>query len=911
MVWFASLSKSRSRFTLLGCILVIGIASSCLCGHAAPRDSNVVIPGLVTSQWDDRYKGRVLLEELNCVACHAGAESLSPDSRKWPLLDKVALRLNPYYVERFIQSPHETKPGSLMPDVMSHLSAKERQAAAKAITHYLLSLHRSHRFDLQVIDTVAAEFGRDLFHSVGCVACHAPRDSDERELLVETSVPFPALESKYNVRGLVEFLRRPHDTRPSGRMPDMHLPTRDLERIAHYLLQETEVPGNLNYVLLRGRVAEGLDVNVDRIRAGHAASFALQEIPQLQHNSAVLFNGYLKIERAGEYTIFLEMNGGKLVLQDKEVVDVGASSRRGVMKATGQAKLEAGWNKIALTYIHAGREPGLRFEMAGPGFEKQPIPADLLSISQVPLEAFPEFVLDETLVESGKQMFAKLGCARCHDDLQLVAPEAPPLKTLDVAKGCLGEAAGPWPRFGLSPAQRDLLRATVPRLEGGPLDDRTTLEKTLVKFNCIACHERAGLGGVMPERDQYFIGSKNELGNQGRIPPTLTLVGAKLKKEWLAEVVLRGRRQRDYLATTMPIFGEANVAHVIDLFDKLDQVEKVEFEPIADLQAFKLAGHKLMGKDGFSCIACHDFNGQKATGPGAMDIIYSTERLQKDWFYAFMLNPQRFAPRTVMPAAWPGGFAFKQDILGGDTKKQIESLWVYLEDGERAKNPVGLSRQSPELRVTDEAVICRGRSNIGYRGIAVGYPERVSLAFDSEQMSLRSLWKGDFVTADNGRFNVRGRDTISFPEGIPFHRLETLDDHWPYKRKTDYLFPQDHGYQFRGYYLNARKRPTFMYRYGDIKVEEYFLDALDEDQNAYLKRTITLDVDETQQHFYFRAAAGKSVAKTDTSIFQADRLTVVITSDHEAIIRDGEPQELLVPLQLSPGRTRLTLEYKW
>ena len=39
--------------------------------------------------------------------------------------------------------------------------------------------------------------------------------------------------------------------------------------------------------------------------------------------------------------------------------------------------------------------------------------------------------------------------------------------------------------------------------------------------------------------------------------------------------------------------------------------------------------------------------------------------------------------------------------------------------------------------VSDVAEICRGRGTAGYRGIGVGYPERVNLAFDSEEMALR------------------------------------------------------------------------------------------------------------------------------------------------------------------------------
>ncbi|MCH8044432.1 MAG: hypothetical protein IID44_12005 [Planctomycetes bacterium] len=896
---------------LVGLVVVVAPRSS----RANPSSEQVMIAGLRTSRLDNKLKGLVLLEELNCVACHSTDSSFAKTSKQAPRLPGVGRRVNPYYLERFIHSPHVTKPGTTMPDVLSHLDAGEKKRAAKSITHFLLSLDTTHAFDLQATDAVAAELGEKLFHSVGCVACHAPRNAAGEELLKETSAPLGALEKKYNVRSLIEFLSAPHRIRPSGRMPDMRLPRRDVQRIAHYLLRDTKVPGHLTYTLLRGRVWEGLEVNVEKERSGHVDDFDLSSFKQVQGNSAIVYEGFLDIDNAGEYTFFLEMNGGELWINDREIAHLKPSSRRGVKSVQGKARLFAGWNKIKLVYIHAGKEPKLKFEMEGPAFKRQSMDSSRLSISKTPIEPYQPYKIDLALVKQGKAAFAKLGCVKCHDDVlrgvKVALDEFTPLSKLDPARGCLSDRKGPWPQFNLSAAQTALIRSVLPGIETTKLNTRETINKSLVTFNCIACHDRANLGGVMPERNDLFTGTKKELGNQGRIPPPLTHVGAKLKKSWMAEVMLRGGRQRQYLATTMPQFGEANVGHLVDLFEKVDTIEQVTFDKIKDFKQVKLAGHELMGTTGFSCIACHDFNGQKAGGPGAMEIIHTTERLKKDWFYLFMLNPARFSPGTIMPTAWPGGHVFKKDILGGDAKRQIESLWVYLEDGRRARNPIGLSRKSPELRVTDETVICRGRGNAGYRGIAVGYPQRVSLAFDSQEMNLRLIWKGDFATVNEGRFSARGRDRIQFPQGIPFHRLKSLEDNWPYKRKTDYLFPQDHGYQFRGYFLDKQKRPTFMYRYGDVKVEEFFEDLLDEKKVAYFRRTFTFEAPDAQESFYFRAASGKSVTKKSDTSFVVDRLSVIIKGSRRGIIRDGDPKELLIPLTLPKGKSTLILDYKW
>jgi len=478
---------------------------------------------------------------------------------------------------------------------------------------------------------------------------------------------------------------------------------------------------------------------------------------------------------------------------------------------------------------------------------------------------------------------------------------------LDPTRGCLSTAAGAWPHFDLNGEQRDLITKALPQVGKRQLDDQQQLSKTLVSFNCIACHERSGLGGIPAERNALFTGTAPALGDQGRLPPPLSHVGAKLKPEWIADVMLRGQRQRAYLDAAMPQFGEANVGHLVALFGKVDQLEAVTFPKIANIQESKSAGYEMIGTSGLSCIACHDFNGAKSSA-GALDLVHATERLQKSWFHLYMRQPSRFHPTVIMPSYWPGGNSIRPNLLGGDSAQQIEALWAYLEDGSRAKKPLGLSREVNELRVSSVAEICRGRGTAGYRGIGVGYPERINLTFDSEEMALRELWKGEFANVDFGSFRPRGSDRVSFPTGIPFHRLKSLEDNWPYKGKTNYTFPQDQGYQFRGYHLDALRRPTFHYQYGTLAVQEFFEDVRDKDGKAFFKRSFQFDAVEAPPLFYFRAACGDKISATSDRGFKIDQLQLRLTSEHRGITREGE---VLIPLTLPKGQSTLTLEYQW
>ena len=137
-----------------------------------------------------------------------------------------------------------------------------------------------------------------------------------------------------------------------------------------------------------------------------------------------------------------------------------------------------------------------------------------------------------------------------------------------------------------------------------------------------------------------------------------------------------------------------------------------------------------------------------------------------------------------------------------------------------------------------------------------------------------------------------------------------MDDSWPYKGKTNYRFPHDQGYQYRGYFLDKEKRPTFMYQYGEIAVEDFFEDLLDDDGKAYFRRTLTLTAPADQEPFYFRVASGKKIERAGEA-WKIDKLELRLASDYSGQVRDGDPQELLLPLTIPKGKTVLQLEYQW
>lgn len=89
-----------------------------------------------------------------------------------------------------------------MPHTLGHLSQTEVAAHAEAITHFLVGSAEKTAAPV-LADTTAISPGYELFQSVGCVACHAPRNQDGTEQPLEDSLPLGDLNAKYLLGGLV------------------------------------------------------------------------------------------------------------------------------------------------------------------------------------------------------------------------------------------------------------------------------------------------------------------------------------------------------------------------------------------------------------------------------------------------------------------------------------------------------------------------------------------------------------------------------------------------------------------------------------------------------------------------------------------------------------------------------------
>lgn len=766
--------------------------------------------------------GELLINELRCTACHASNLN-QPMERSAPDLSDVGSRIDPSFLKRFLTDPSATHAGSSMPNMLSSYSEVERAEVAEALTHYLIS-QSSRSFSAKTNVKPDVDLGKQLFHTVGCVACHSPREEKTRDLTPEEQVRKELLDdvvdredsvntktaavdlshvpSKFSSTSLSEFLFQPLKVRSAGRMPDMKLTPQEAQAIASYLLSD------------QTRVSDAI-------------------------------------------------------------------------------------------------------------------------------------VPNENLVERGKKHFVELNCVACHrlGDAQ-PKPLVVALRKADVARGCIAtqaDATSRSPRYSLTEKETQSIVSALKETQHADADE-LVVAKTLTTFNCIACHVRDEYGGVAEDRNAYFETTEKNLGEDGRIPPPLTLLGAKLRPEWLKKVLFDGESVRPYMLTRMPQFGEQNLRHFPDLVHRVDKLESEPLDipsPESDTRekskedrerekSLRTAGRELLGQQGVYCVACHNFNGKPAPVNKGIDLMTTFERLQPGWFNNFVRNPGKYRPRIVMPYSWPDGVAAHDKILDGNTQMQIEAIWYYLSLGTSAADPPGIRRVDTVLSVADTARTYRGRSSVaGFRGIAVGFPERLSYAFNAETGTLSAIWQGEFIRVDRGGQGSGGFNpaapAIQLAHDVSFAELKSDDTPWPLRPvmskeapvNPDPLYPKNLGYQFKGYYLDAGQVPTFMYRVGQIEIEDRSI-AVRKNEQVELVRSIQFNSPENTS-IWFRALTGETEKLQSDSQFDyaTDKLRLTIPRVANVVrpikspaIPDGSAFELLLQLEVPKGQSTLSLTYE-
>lgn len=717
--------------------------------------------------------------------------------------------------------------------------------------------------------------GRVLLEELGCVACHA----DARgELEVRQGPKLVGLGSRVRADHVVRFLADPAGVEPGTTMPD----------------------------LLGALAPEERAESVEAL-AQYLGSFAVATPAPEELERAVPARGHELFHSIGCV--------GCHAPRSKEGVELPLPGSVPLGELAPKYTL-AGLRAFLLDPLEArpaGRMPDLQLE---PG-EAQDLASFLLGAPRAAAAPPPR---DPDRIAAGRVLFAERGCAHCHalpDPERASARGSKPLAELDPRRGCLGETAGDWPHYSLAPEQRADLRAALASL-AEPLHDEQRIRLRLAARNCIACHARDDFGGIASARNAFFTGEPS-LGQDGRLPPPLGGVGAKLQPEWLLDCIAHGQKERPYLRTRMPGFGldfARGLAELLARTDSLPPLALAELpdeheaaEPILEL------GRTLVGDRGLGCISCHSFAGERGLTMNGIDLVDTTaRRLRREWFAHFLRAPARFRADTVMPQFFEGERSSRAELGDGSTAGQLDALWHYLAEGRNVRKPSGLWHPPMPLAVADEAVILRrSLQHTGKRAISVGYPGGVNLSFDAESLGLDQLWWGEFVDAagvwtgqGSGEARILGRERASLPKGPAFVERTDPDAPWPTESRRAL------GQRFLGYDLDTEQRPTFRYECAGVTITDFPREvAVAGAARPLLRRTLTF-TSASERTLLFRAALAERVEELGPELVAVGpSLCVRLPAGSFRIRTAGAQRELLVEIPIRGGSAELTLDYAW
>ena len=406
------------------------------------------------------------------------------------------------------------------------------------------------------------------------------------------------------------------------------------------------------------------------------------------------------------------------------------------------------------------------------------------------------------VIEKGEELFTKLNCAACHDVGESVPKIAIDWKSVGEEHCFSADAQPNRPHYSVSAKQRAALGAYI-QAKGAGNPDKTKI--TLAAMNCYACHQRDGFGGPSPETAPFFHGDE-ALADSGRFPPPLTGIGHKLEREWLEGVLKgdEGTRVRPYLKTQMPNYS-SHAKQFAEWFAKVDA--KPDAKPLSLGEANLEAGQTLLGTvGGVNCITCHTWGERPSLGIQALDLANLDGRLRPEWFRSYLLSPAEYRPGTLMPPLWPGGHSTVPGVLGGDTEKQIASIWKFIGEGEGL--PAGFPDTSSgefDLAPTERPIVMRTfMEGAGTKAILAGFPGDIHIAYDGTKGRPALVWRGPFFNAYQTWYSR------SAPIEKPLS-------------KDVYVFDEvETKGQFRGYLLDEEGNPTFLIEESGRELSDHF-----------------------------------------------------------------------------------------
>lgn len=551
--------------------------------------------------------------------------------------------------------------------------------------------------------------GRELAQEFGCFGCHKVDGFNDRW---KVGPGLEHIQSKLEPDWIMRWLHNPKEFRPSTRMPQIfHLTnTSDpasrekndaaIAGITTYLIKNSD-PVTLQSPPVQGDPKEGekLINEIGCLGCHTVGSMAASNFgPELSSLGSKVNADWLYTWLKDPKHYYSKTRMPNMRLSDQE-----ASNIASYLLSQKNEKFDS--TKLPLVKPEAVDDLALTFMTGQKRYEEAK--ADLDQMSS-----------DERLEFVGKQMIAQQGCFGCHDikGFETSKPIGTDLSeegSKEVSKFYFGfthlnETRQDWffqklkdprifdtgkvlpyheklrmPQFDFTDQQVEALVTFLLSLQKTeiPMEMQDRLSETeqqiqkgsllVTQFNCQGCHTLDGKVGAV----------RSIIEDAGNAPPILDGEGAKVQSEWLYQFLENPTPIRPWLHYRMPTFGfdDEQLTAFVNYFNGLSDVKPDYKVHMPHGTPEELAiGQKLF--QDFQCIKCHQSNPDPSLSASflAPDLVMAKTRLRPQWILDWLKDPQVLQAGTMMPGFFPDGQTPFQDILGGDSSKQIKAIRDYL-----------------------------------------------------------------------------------------------------------------------------------------------------------------------------------------------------------------------------------------
>lgn len=496
--------------------------------------------------------------------------------------------------------------------------------------------------DIELKGAARLSEGRKIFEDAGCLGCHQAAGYTIKEPL---GPPLTHVGSKVDDQWLYRWLRNPKSYLPNSRMPDFALTDVEAKIAVTYF----------STLKSKEKEREALD-RIGRIEAAIG--------PEIIEKGKKLFDE--------SQCVACHSISGK-------ADSMGPDLFRVVMKVK-KAWLFS-WLKDPAYFFPKTRMPNYRFSdeeaaaITAYLFSEFKNSANGAGREKEPAVEFP--VAYAAMLDKGKEILDKYGCAGCHEiaglkKKNIIGPELTEIgirrsDMLDFGKlprpNGKGNGALPlWlntkvkeprafslglkmPDFNFSNEQAAALttfllslgsteemprRFIMPSKNGAYLRPAGAFGKVADELKCFTCHSAKGIGGDLA--------------------PDLSREGSQVNKDWLVDFLMQPGQIRPAFGKKMPRFnmgrGEAEqIAEYISMVFVDDNIPSEIFKKGELTSQMVDNGAKLYTAKG--CLACHKIGAVGA--PIGPDLTKAGSRLKEGWIYNWIKEPKAYLPKTIMP----------------------------------------------------------------------------------------------------------------------------------------------------------------------------------------------------------------------------------------------------------------------